>query len=82
MAIKTTLVQQPYNAEEINWGVKQILYSRENGYVLNNGVHNGIFFTGVALTNDSHEAGVLVDDWVKKKFIRVSEPITITFENE
>lgn len=82
MAIKTTLAQHQNKAEEINWRVKQIVYSPRSGFVLTNGVHNGIYFTGVALTNDSHEVGVLVDDWFKDNFIRVGAPITITFENE
>jgi hypothetical protein len=86
--MKTTIVKggsQPM--KEIDWSKKQIVElmdDRGHTVVVTSGKHSGRNFSGYPLFSsdqDNVQDG-FSDNWLKHLFKLITEPITITFEND
>lgn len=70
-------VHEKQESKEIDWSKPMVVRSSSNDYVITNGRHEDDFFNGIRL-DDGH----YTEDWPKNSFTPITEPLTITFENE
>lgn len=81
--MKTTIVKggsQPQ--KEIDWSKPQVVISKTGTILITDGDHIDEHFWGTVLFGYAIKAGKSTDNWLKTDFTPLTEPITITFEND